>query len=92
MPDGKPATDHNNSDPSLRARLVCGLEMLGGFRQTEPQRWGDGWIYSPENGKTYSASMVLESPTVLRLRGYVGIPLFGETQTWTRADPTLKGC
>lgn len=92
MRDGKPATDRNNPEPELRSRPICGLIMLGGFRPTEPQHWGDGWIYSPENGKTYHATMTLESPTVLKLRGYVGIPLFGETQTWTRADPKLGTC
>lgn len=90
--DGTPATDSNNPNPELRNRRICGLTMLGGFRQTEPDHWGDGWIYSPENGKTYHATMSLESPTVLKVRGYVGIPLFGETQTWTRADPRLGSC
>jgi len=87
--DGKPAIDRNNPDEALRTRPLCGLEMLGDFRQTEPNRWGDGWIYNPENGKRYHATMTLDG-NLLKLRGYVGIPLFGETQTWTRADPKLK--
>ncbi len=90
--DGAPATDRNNPDPALRQRPLCGLVMLGGFVPIETNRWGEGWIYSPENGKTYRAQMRIDGPNVLKLRGYVGIPLFGETQTWTRADPKLKGC
>lgn len=89
--DGKPAVDRNNPDEALRTRPLCGLEMLGDFRQTEPNRWGDGWIYDPENGKRYHATMTLDG-NLLKLRGYVGISLFGETQTWTRADPKLKSC
>ena len=89
--DGKPAVDRNNPDPALRQRPLCGLTMLGDFRQLEANRWGDGWIYSPENGKTYRATMTLEGD-LLKLRGYIGIPLLGETQTWTRADPKQKGC
>ncbi|HET7594641.1 MAG TPA: DUF2147 domain-containing protein [Stellaceae bacterium] len=89
--DGAPAVDRNNPDAALRHRPLCGLTMLGDFRQLEANRWGDGWIYSPENGKTYRATMTLDG-NLLKLRGYIGIPLFGETQTWTRADPKLKGC
>jgi uncharacterized protein (DUF2147 family) len=90
--DGAPALDRRNSDPLLRERPLCGLVMLGDFQQLEANRWGGGWIYSPENGKTYRATMALEGTNLLKLRGYVGIPLFGETQNWTRADPQLKGC
>lgn len=89
--DGAPAVDRNNRDAAQRQRPLCGLMMLGDFRPLEANRWGDGWIYSPENGKTYRATMTLEGD-LLKLRGYIGIPLLGETQTWTRADPKLKGC
>lgn len=89
--NGKPKLDDNNPNKALRTRSLCGLEMLGDFHLTEPNRWGDGWIYNPENGKRYHATMTLDG-NLLKLRGYVGIPLFGETQTWTRADPKLKSC
>jgi len=89
--DGAPAVDRDNKDAAQRQRPLCGLMMLGDFRPLETNRWGDGWIYSPENGKTYRANMTLDGDR-LKLRGYVGIPLLGETQTWTRADPKLKGC
>lgn len=90
--DGKIAMDRRNAKPELRTRPLCGMVMLGDFKQTDPKEWGDGWIYSAENGKTYSAKITLESPDVLHLRGYIGIPLFGETQTWTRADPGFPPC
>jgi uncharacterized protein (DUF2147 family) len=89
---GKPVLDDKNPKPELRDRTRCNLVMLGDFRQLEPQRWGDGWIYDPDSGKTYSATMFLENAGVLQLRGYVGLPLFGETQTWTRADPKQVNC
>jgi uncharacterized protein (DUF2147 family) len=76
----------------LRQRPLCGLTMLGSFHNTDPQLWTGGWIYDPDSGKTYHATMFLESANVLQLRGYVGIPLFGETNTWTRADPSKGAC
>lgn len=89
---GKPAIDDKNPDPALRQRPLCGLVILGGFRHTEPQRWTDGWIYDPDSGDTYHATIFLESAGLLKLRGYVGIPLFGETQIWTRPDSRYGSC
>ena len=89
---GAPAADDKNPEPALRQRPLCGLTMLGGFRHTETQRWTDGWIYDPDSGDTYHATLFLESAGVLKLRGYIGIPLFGETQTWTRPDGRYGAC
>ena len=89
---GAPAIDDKNPQPELRQRLLCGMEMLGGFRPVEPLRWGDGWIYDPDSGKTYRATRSLQNANVLKLRGYVGIPLFGESQSWTRTDASFGSC
>jgi len=89
---GAPAIDDLNPDPALRSRPLCGLPLLGDFRPLEPQRWGDGWAYDPDNGKTYRATLFLESAGVLKLRGYIGIPLLGETQSWTRPDASYGSC
>jgi uncharacterized protein (DUF2147 family) len=88
---GAPALDDNNPEPALRQRRLCGLTMLGGFRAAEPGHWEEGWIYDPDSGKTYHATLALDGEA-LHLRGYVGIPLFGETQTWTRPDPRYGSC
>lgn len=90
--EGKPMTDINNPKPELRSRPRCNLVMLGEFKPTGPNEWGDGWIYDPGSGKTYDAKMRLDADGTLKLRGYVGISLFGETQTWTRADPKQQNC
>lgn len=88
---GAPAVDEQNPDPALRQRPLCGLALLGGFHQNEPQHWDDGWIYDPDSGKTYRATITLDG-NVLELRGYVGIPLFGETQSWTRPGAGYGSC
>jgi uncharacterized protein (DUF2147 family) len=89
---GAPAIDEYNPKPELRQRPLCGMTILGDFHETEPRHFEDGWIYSPDSGKTYHATMTLEENGTLRLRGYVGIPLFGESQHWTRADGSLGKC
>jgi uncharacterized protein (DUF2147 family) len=81
------ATDYRNTDPALRGRKVLGMSLIWGFKPTsEPNSFEDGQIYNGENGKTYNANISLQPDGKLRLRGYVGSPLFGETQLWTRVN------
>ena len=81
---GAPKRDRENPDPALRDREIIGLEILRGFRHAGNNRWVDGTIYDPENGKTYSCKMQLTAEGQLRVRGYVGVSLFGRTTEWTR--------
>jgi uncharacterized protein (DUF2147 family) len=89
---GQVPVDAHNPTPALRNRPICGLVILGGFRPSGPGAWSDGWVYDPESGKTYHAELALEGGDRLKLRGYVGIPLFGASQVWTRADPGIGSC
>jgi uncharacterized protein (DUF2147 family) len=79
------ATDWRNSDPALRGRKVMGMPLIWGFKKTsDPNAFEDGQIYNGENGKIYNANVSLQPDGKLRLRGYVGTPMLGETQLWTR--------
>jgi uncharacterized protein (DUF2147 family) len=87
---GKPVapeavTDAHNADPSLRSRKVLGMTLLYGFTKGgETNSFENGTIYNGENGKTYKANIGLQPDGTLRVRGYVGSAMFGETQVWTR--------
>jgi uncharacterized protein (DUF2147 family) len=81
------ATDYRNADPALRSRKVIGMPLIWGFKKTsDPNAFEDGHVYNGENGKTYNANISLQPDGKLRLRGYVGTPLLGETQLWTRVN------
>jgi uncharacterized protein (DUF2147 family) len=81
---GTPRRDHNNPDPSLRKTPIIGLNIVHDFSSTDGHTWFGGTVYDPKNGNTYRGKMTLVSPNQLNLRGFVGIPLFGRTTTWTR--------
>ncbi len=68
----------------------CGLMMLTGFSRDagNPQRW-DGMILDPEKGRRYHAEIWSPEPGLLKLRGYLLLPLFGETQRWTRYEGVI---
>ena len=81
------ATDYRNENPALRSRKVIGMPLIWGFKKTNnPNEFEEGQIYNGENGKIYSANISLQPDGKLRLRGYAGTPLFGETQLWTRVS------
>lgn len=84
-------TDIYNPNPSLRSRALCGLEIGRGFQLHDNDHATDGTLYDPKTGKTYHGMLTAEGAT-LELRGYVGIPLFGRSQTWTRPARPVKAC
>lgn len=61
----------------------CGLEIIRGVAETGPNEW-NGKITNPEDGQTYSTRLSIDDRSRLRLRGYVLVPLLGQTQIWTR--------
>jgi uncharacterized protein (DUF2147 family) len=47
--------------------------------------WQNGHILDPDSGDIYHAEMtVIDGGKKLDVRGYIGISLFGRTQTWIR--------
>ena len=63
-----------------RRRPGGDLPGISGLKKSG-DKWEDGKIYNPKNGKTYRCSMWLEGKE-LKVRGHLGI--FHETQTWKR--------
>jgi uncharacterized protein (DUF2147 family) len=82
---GEPRSDLGNPDPSQRGRLVMGMTVIRGLVRSGSGVWSDGTIYNPADGETYSARVTLVDPDTLRVRAYKFLPLFGETQIWTRS-------
>jgi uncharacterized protein (DUF2147 family) len=85
------ATDIHNRQPNERGRALCGLRIGSGFTLRDADHAGGGTLYDPKSGKTYLGAMTAAG-SVLALRGYVGIPLFGQSQTWTRITKPVKAC
>jgi uncharacterized protein (DUF2147 family) len=68
-----------------RDQPVMGMQIIRGM-QPDGAHWDGGEILDPENGQTYRCSMRLsDDGRKLVVRGYVGLSLFGRSQTWIRA-------
>ena len=85
--------DEKNEDPALRSNKLCGMQILYGFNKGKTDgEWNDGKIYKADDGDVYNASIKQIDDNRLRIRGYIGIPLFGKTQMWTRAPNAHPRC
>jgi uncharacterized protein (DUF2147 family) len=76
--------DVHNPDPALRGRPLVGLELFRGFTYDGEGVWSGGFIYDPDSGKTYRCKITQLNPNTLRVRGFIGVSLFGRTETWKR--------
>jgi len=76
----------------VHGRPECGLTIIEHEVPTSRGLW-TGSITDPRDGTTYGADLWLDNADRLHVRGYLGIPLFGQTQTWTRyAGQLSDGC
>lgn len=66
---------------------IVGMIVMEGLTQnaSNPVEWSGGQVLDPLNGKTYRCAItVVDKGEKLNARGYIGISLFGRTQTWVR--------
>ncbi len=67
-----------------QGKPVLGLQIIRGLKP-DGDSWDGGQILDPETGDTYRCSMRLtDAGRKLVVRGFLGISLFGRSQTWTR--------
>lgn len=68
---------------------IVGLVILENLvhDKKNTDEWNGGNILDPKNGKTYHCTIqLLNKGERLRVRGYIGLPLFGRSQTWLRTN------
>jgi uncharacterized protein (DUF2147 family) len=71
--------DENKNKPILGLNILTGLEKDG-------EEWSGGSILDPRNGKVYNCYIKLVKSNKLKIRGYIGLALFGKTAYWERAE------
>lgn len=89
---GRLKRDKNNPDVASRNQPLCGVVILRGLELRKPGDWGGGTIYNPQDGQTYAGSIKVESKDTLMVRGYLGIPLLGKTEVWTKMEEPADSC
>ena len=85
-PGDPPRFDDKNPDPALRDRPLDGMAIMSGFEYEGDGRWTGGTIYDPNSGNTYKCTLTQVDRETLKVRGYIGLSLFGRSDNWTRVD------
>ena len=89
-------------DPATKPDAVCekcsddrkdkplvGMLLIKGVKTSEGDKalWDGGEILDPNNGKTYKVRLTpADGGKKLDVRGYIGTPMLGRTQTWLRVE------
>ena len=79
----KECTDERKDKP------IVGMTLIRGVKQNDGDKavWDGGDILDPNNGKVYRVRLKpIDGGARLEVRGYIGTPILGRTQTWIRAE------
>ncbi|PFH10591.1 uncharacterized protein (DUF2147 family) [Collimonas sp. PA-H2] len=70
----------------LKDQPILGMTIITGM-QKDGNEYNGGKILDPDNGKLYKSKMTLQdNGAKLDVRGYIGVPMLGRTQTWLRQE------
>ena len=79
----KDCTDERKDQPVVGMTIIRNMKQSAG----DTAVWDGGDILDPNNGKVYSAKLTLvDGGRKLDVRGYIGMPMLGRTQTWQRVE------
>ena len=89
-------------DPAAKSDVVCdkcsderkdksilGMTLVRNVKKNanDAALWDGGDILDPNNGKVYKARLKpVDGGQKLEVRGYLGVPMIGRTQTWVRVE------
>jgi uncharacterized protein (DUF2147 family) len=81
-PSANPVCDECKGE--LKNKPIVGMTILRGLRQ-DGEEYTGGEILDPDNGKVYQCKIrLMDDGNKLEIRGFIGISLFGRTETWIR--------
>lgn len=87
--DPKVATVCEKCTGERKDKPVVGMTIIRGIKRNadDTTLWDGGEVLDPENGSTYRLRLrPAEGGKKLEVRGFIGAPLFGRSQTWVRAE------
>ncbi|MGA2673883.1 MAG: DUF2147 domain-containing protein [Terracidiphilus sp.] len=67
----------------FKNQLILNMVIMRNFHP-DGDDWVGGTVVDPENGKEYQGKIWAVGKDELHMRGFIGISLFGRTETWVR--------
>ena len=86
--EGQEKLDLANPSDSLKTRTLKGINFVSNFTYNPSKnRFENGYIYNPENGKIYHCSITFKDSKTIIVKGSLDKSgLIGSKQTWTKLD------
>lgn len=86
--DAKPDAKCDKCEDDRKDKPIVGLEIVRGVKKADAENtWDGGTILDSAEGKVYKVRMQpADGGKKLEVRGYVGMPMLGRTQTWVRVE------
>ncbi len=88
-PASKPDAVCDKCSDERKDKPILGMTIVRNVKQSADDKalWDGGDITDPNNGKVYKVRMKTpDGGKTLEVRGYIGAPLLGRTQTWIRVE------
>jgi uncharacterized protein (DUF2147 family) len=88
-PDAKAEDVCDKCSDDRKGKPIGGLEIIRGVKKSDgdDNRWDGGRILDPEDGADYKVRLTpSDGGRKLEVRGYIGAPFLGRTQTWIRVE------
>lgn len=70
-------------DGDDKNKPLLGMNIIKGLKK-DGEEYNSGKVLDPKNGKLYKCYITLEEKDKLKIRGFIGISIFGRTQYWYR--------
>ena len=64
-----------------KGKSLVGMDILWDLKKSGSV-WEGGEILDPKKGKVYDCKIELDGKDKLKVRGFVGVSMFGRTQIW----------
>ncbi len=87
--EDKPHNDDGSISMAGTGVPYCRLTIIHDAVPIEPGRWR-GRILNPDDGSEWRSELWVGDDGALRLRGYVVLPLLGQTQVWPPFRGTVR--
>lgn len=86
--DAKPDAVCDKCSDDRKDKPIVGMEIVRGVKRADSDNtWDGGTILDAAEGKVYKVRMqTADGGKKLEVRGFVGVPMMGRTQTWIRVE------
>jgi uncharacterized protein (DUF2147 family) len=88
-PDRKPDAVCEKCDDDRKDKPILGMTIIRGVAKapSDAGAWEGGNILDPAKGKVYRLRLMMaDEGKKLEVRGYIGTPMLGRSQTWLRVE------